>query len=316
MGWLCVTIDMDGPFEYSALHGVHSVNVDGQMMYRGPLQRFVALMQELGVHATLFVVGRDLHGYAREALTDLLACGHEVGNHSHTHNYRLSGYPTPRIREDINRAHSAFRSELGVTPVGFRAPGHQVTPGILDVLQFLHYRYDTSVFPSPAYYGLKAVALLSYKARLRRSNALQGTPRMALAPRLPYRPGTDPHAVGERDIIELPTAVSRILRLPMTGAAFALMPAWLRHRCIESVHGEPAVVLNFHAMDFVDATSDALPERLVSLQPELRVPIHHRLTIYRDALERLVRQRRGITCRALLETREVGDSLDKRWRVG
>ena len=52
-----------------------------------------------------------------------------------------------------------LRAIIGTGVRGFRAPGYDVSPAMLDTLARLGYRYDSSIFPAPGYYAAKAAVM-------------------------------------------------------------------------------------------------------------------------------------------------------------
>jgi peptidoglycan-N-acetylglucosamine deacetylase len=293
---LAVTIDLDSPTEYAGLHGVAIPAEDPHLPYRGPLDRFAALCRSLGGTGTAFAIARDVAGIAAEKLRTLDSEGFEIGCHSFAHDYRLTERVDGEIARDLRRAKKVFEDELGMQPLGFRAPGYHVSNVIFDELEELGFTYDSSVFPSPAYWLLKAAVLTSYRARGRSSVSLLGSPRGTFAPRQPYRPGRDPYERGSRRLVELPITVATPLRLPVTGASLLLTPAPVRALLLRALASEEVVVVNLHAMELIDPESDGLPQELVRFQPELQRPLAEREAALREILGTLAKGRRVITC--------------------
>src|SRR5205814_4038259 len=123
--------------------------------------------------------------------------GHELGNHSHTHPYELARLERARIDEEIARAHEVITGIAGVAPVGFRAPGYDMSERVIDALMAQGYRYDSSVFPSWPYYLAKAGVMGVMSLVGRRSRSVLGDPRALFAPPMPYRPGRSPFTRGQ-----------------------------------------------------------------------------------------------------------------------
>ena len=88
----------------------------------------------------------------------------------------------------------------GAAPLGFRAPGYAINAEALDLLRARGYRYDSSVFPSAAYYGAKALVMAAMRATGRQSGSFLDDPRVLLAPRRPV-----PARAGARPIDEAAT---------------------------------------------------------------------------------------------------------------
>ena len=293
---LALTLDLDTPSEYAAIHGVRLAAEDPHLMYRRPLTRFAELCQRIGAPGTLFVISRDLCGPASNRLGELMAQGFEIASHSHNHAYDLIRGDAAALTKEVRRSREALRMELGIEVRGFRAPGYAVTSALLDVLQAESFVYDSSVMPSPPYVALKALVLTAYRLLGRACAAVPGAPEAALAPTQPYRPGELPYVPGARPILELPLAVATPARLPATGAAIILAPALLRRAMCADLQRRDILVFNLHAMDFVDAQADGLPRSLVLRQPELRIPVARRMEILAGFFGALVAQRELLTC--------------------
>ncbi len=298
---LVLSIDLDGPAEYAAIHGGPPEPPSAQM-YDAPLRRFVELCDGLAAPGTIFVIGRDLNAATAAILEPLLARGFEIGDHSFGHDYRLSRHRVALIDADLERSRAQQKRWLGRAPSGFRAPGYHLSPALIDSLERFGYRYDSSVMPSPPYYLAKLGVLLAYRLSGRGSRALLGSPGIALAPRQPYRPASDPYQRGHRRLLELPIAVATPARLPVTGATLVLAPRPLRATLLRALDAEEVVVINLHGMDLLDPGVEPLPAAIRARQPELRVPLAKRLRILGRAFERLARGRRLLTAERLVES--------------
>jgi peptidoglycan/xylan/chitin deacetylase (PgdA/CDA1 family) len=239
------------------------------------------------VRATFFVVGADLDDdpEGRAALAALARAGHELASHTHTHPYDFIRLGAGAIADEIDRAHAAIAACAGTPPVGFRAPGYEISAGALDALQARGYRYDSSVFPSVAYYGAKAAVMGAMRLIGHASGSMLGNPRVLLAPRVPYRPVAGaPYRAGGDGILELPIAVTGGPRLPVIGTSLILVPAWLRQRLVAAALRDRLFNLELHGIDLCDAASDEIPAALVARQPDLRRPLAHKLAALDETL--------------------------------
>jgi peptidoglycan/xylan/chitin deacetylase (PgdA/CDA1 family) len=277
-----VSVDLDAVGCYWRIHGL-----PGQppaearhLVLRRCLPRFAELFARAGVRATLFVVGADLHADAegRALLAQLAADGHELGNHSFSHPYDLCRLGGAAIAAEIDRAHEAIGAAAGAAPVGFRAPGYEISAEAIDLLCARSYRYDSSVFPSWPYYGAKAAVMAGMRLAGRRSGSILGTPRVLAAPRLPYRPRAGaPYrsaaAPAALPIWELPIAVTPWLGLPVIGTSLVAAPAPLRRHLVAAALARPFFNLELHGIDLADAAGDGFPAALVARQPDLRRPL-------------------------------------------
>ena len=180
-------------------------------------------------------------------------------------------------------------THTGAPPVGFRAPGYDLSSTMLRALAARGYRYDSSVFAAPAYYAAKATVMALLALRGRPSGAVLTDPRALLASPDPYRPALDaPWRRGDAPLMELPIAVSPALRIPAIGTSLLLAPAPVRRALVASMARRPHFNFELHAIDLCDAELDQLPAELVARQPDLRVPLAEKLTRFDDVLARLV----------------------------
>jgi peptidoglycan/xylan/chitin deacetylase (PgdA/CDA1 family) len=277
-----VSVDLDPVECYWRIHALDGAPPPGSRfaILRRCLPRFRELFARHGARATFFVVGRDLHDdpEGRALLAELARDGHELASHSYTHPYDLVRLAPAAIAHEIDRAHQAIADCAGLEPVGFRAPGYEVSADLIDMLCARGYRYDSSAFPSAPYYGAKAAVMGLMRVIGRRSGSFLGSPRVVAAPRGPYRPAAGaPYRVGELPIVELPMAVTPLMRWPVIGTSLITAPEWLRRRLVRAALREPFFNLELHGIDLADAAADEIPHALVARQPDLRVPLERKL---------------------------------------
>ena len=286
---LCaVSVDLDEIPHYFAIHGLPAPTTSvAHAVYRTALPRLETFSASERIPLTLFAVAADLRDPDHAGtLRSMARQGHEIANHSLDHRYDLTRLDRDAMRHQVVEATSLIESTVGVRPRGFRAPGYVVTDALMDVLRDAQFSYDSSVFPCPAYYAAKTVAIAGIKARLRTSRSIMGSPRVLMAPTRPYRAGRPYWRHGEGPV-ELPIQVTRGFRLPYIGTTLSLAGCraarWLTHTVI----GSPLVNLELHGIDLLDA-SDGL-QALTSHQPDVRVPLEHKLTILTNVV-RMLRQ--------------------------
>jgi peptidoglycan/xylan/chitin deacetylase (PgdA/CDA1 family) len=96
---------------------------------------------------------------AGRILAELAKAGHEIASHSYSHPYDLVRLGREKIADELDRAQAAIAEACGRLPVGFRAPGYEITAELLDLLCERGYRYDSSAFPAIPYYLAKAAVM-------------------------------------------------------------------------------------------------------------------------------------------------------------
>lgn len=268
-----VSVDLDEIRCYAAIHGLEPPDEGAaRAIYRKALPRLARLFEDEGIDATFFAIGSDLDGDSgeenRPRLRALSAKGHEIANHTYGHRYDLTRLSRGEIRDEILRGIEAVESACGVRPAGFRAPGYTITDEVFDLLRELEVAYDSSVFPCPAYYAAKTVAIQAIRLRGRRSHSVVDDPRVLSAPADPYRVGASYTRRGD-GVVELPVGVTRGLRLPYIGTSVALAGRRGARWLSRAMRGRPLVNLELHGIDLADADEDGL-SFLAPHQPDLR----------------------------------------------
>jgi len=189
-----ISIDLDGLACYYRIHGLGAPPAELEhVVLERALPRATQLFAARGLHVTWFVVGRDADGElaaadhaARRAnaarLRALAEAGDELGNHSYSHPYELARLPAADVAVELDGCDRVLRAITGRPPRGFRAPGYDLSPAMLDHLAHRGYRYDSSLFPAPGYYAAKAVVMAALAA--------VGRPSGAVAPMRSTRAGS------------------------------------------------------------------------------------------------------------------------------
>ncbi len=299
-----ISVDMDAVGCYTKIHGLAAHRGDDPI-YHAALERLLSLFRSFGVRATFFVVGDDVEDPQHAALLrGVVAQGHEVANHSRRHVYDLPRLGWAGIHEEIAGAQDQIERACGIRPVGFRAPGYNVSDEVLDCLEALNFAYDSSVFPSPPYYVAKALAMALIRLRGRKSGSAMVDARTQLTPLRPYLPRAGAifrrgRGQTRRALVELPICVLPCSRFPVIGTSLILAgPRWapfLLQRAM-SFH-RSFLGLELHGIDLADPAKDGYTEALCQAQPDLRHSIERKEETMKRSLEMLARHYRFVTCR-------------------
>jgi len=175
---------------------------------------------------TFFVTGQDAaQPSARSTLRAIAEAGHEIANHSLSHDPWLHCAAPDRIRAGLTEAHQAIAEAAGVKPVGFRAPGLCCSPDLLRALAGMGYEYDSSILPTPLVRSVLRCHGVSC-GRSREGNRPRVLrpcgPRNAFLPLAPYV-----WRGAASDLVELPVTTLPLLRLP-------IHPRWILYACRSS----------------------------------------------------------------------------------
>ncbi|MGH7499284.1 MAG: polysaccharide deacetylase family protein [Gemmatimonadales bacterium] len=253
------------------------------------LPEVLELLDRLGLKITFFVVGFDA---TREPnmkhLRAVADQGHEIGNHSFSHQSWMHLLPPERLEEEIAHAEQALQAATGQRPTGFRGPGYTWSPELLHVLARRQYAYDASTLPTfigpLARRYLLTSTQLTAEERDRRAG-LFGCARDGFRPNKPYRWNLS----GGRSLVEIPVTTFPIIRVPfhmsyllyLSRFSRGLMHAYLRAALSScKLFGvEPSFLL--HPLDLL--SGDKTPE--LSFFPGMDLPVRRKRQLFTEVLD-------------------------------
>lgn len=306
MSALCsVSIDVDPIPCYYRIYGLGSPPDElRDTVMRRCVPRFADVLARYGVRATFFIVAEDVDVSAlgerarscRAILADVVADGHEIASHSYSHPYEMARLAASEAAGEVERAHELLGEIAGAAITGFRAPGYDMSPAMMQSIVDLDYAYDSSMFPAPGYYAAKAAVMAALAVARRPSGAVLTNPRGLLAPADPYRPSTAaPWKRGDAPLVELPIAVTPGLRLPAIGTNLLLAPGFLRSRLLGAMARRAHFNFELHAIDLADADTDGIPGELVARQMDLRASGAQKLAALEETLDRVTGEYEMVT---------------------
>jgi len=208
-----------------------------------PTRKVLNLLDDFGITATFFVVAEVVDRYPG-LVEEIADHGHEIACHGLTHACKIdhrTRRPLFSSEEFVQRTEQARRILEGVAGqkvVGYRAPNALVGGWMLDALEELGFRYDSSVSRNSFYN--------------KTDGDLSG---VSTAPYLPVRHGLGPG--GDRAILELPWAILDLagLKIPASGGPLLrfLGARAILHGLRQSLARGPAIFY-FHPLDIFDET--------------------------------------------------------------
>ncbi|MEN9797132.1 MAG: hypothetical protein RL653_828 [Pseudomonadota bacterium] len=271
-----ISVDLDSLPHYCRIHGLPESELSGRalgLVHAEAVPRFVSAFREVAVSGTFFAIGEDvaLPG-ATEALRSAAAAGVEVASHSFAHDYALSRRPAAEVAEDLRRSVEVLEAAVGARPRGFRAPGYTLSATLYQAVVDAGFRYDSSTFPAAPYYLAKAGVMGALQLMGRPSRSVLDSPRVLTAPLEPYRPDpARPYARGAGAVVELPVAVSPVLRVPFIGTLAVAAPWAVVKRVYGSLRRVQHLNFELHAVDLL-GVEDGFPPELRRQQRDLSAP--------------------------------------------
>jgi len=207
-----LSLDLDNQWSYLKIHG--DPGWEEFPSYLDQLvPRVLDCLEKQGLKITFFIVGQDAALEKNHtALRMISAAGHDIGNHSFSHEPWFHLYDRARMESEIVRAEKPLTLIAGKRPVGFRGPGFSFSNTTAEVLEARGYLYDASNFPT--FLGPLARLYYLFHSRLtsgqrRERDKLFGGFKDGLRPIRPYRlPST-------KGLLEIPVTTMPLVRTPI-----------------------------------------------------------------------------------------------------
>lgn len=262
--------------------------------------RLAGLAAKYSLPLSIYIIGKDLaHPEHRARVKAWHAMGHEIGNHTWSHNYSLGSLKPEAMRAEIERAHEAIAQVTGVAPEGFIAPGWSTSCAVVSELIRLGYRYDSSVFPSVFLYALLAKSFLSHATNFEKGRTLLGRKDWDL----PLVSPLEPYFVDGRFRRYAKGGEGRLLILPLparrrwracTWHTAGFFFGWDRHYAsVEALSRKrEGFYYLIHPADFI-APEDLSPQYTQNLE-RMQVPIEEKMRRLEDVFKILAASERGV----------------------
>ncbi len=143
-----ISLDLDNLWSYLKTHGDPAWQ-NYPSYFNILIPRVLELLRQIGLKITFFIVGMDaLREENKKYIKQIVSEGHEVGNHSFSHEPWFSFYSKEKTRKEIADAEMAIVEATGESLLGFRGPGFSLNGFLCDLLAERQYLYDTSSLPT------------------------------------------------------------------------------------------------------------------------------------------------------------------------
>ncbi|CAN5497626.1 polysaccharide deacetylase family protein [soil metagenome] len=283
-----LSLDLDNKWSYMKTHG--DAGWESFPTYLDVVvPRALEFLRERDLKITFFIVGQDADlDKNTEAIAQISAANHEIGNHSFRHEPWLHLYSKKELIEEFEKTENALEKVTGKIPKGFRGPGYSLSPTVLEVLAERGYEYDCSTLPTyiaplaRAYYFFKSPEMSDEEREKRKK--LFGKFSDGFQSLKPYR-----WQIGEKSLVEIPVTTLPIFKTPIhasyviylsTFSKFAARNYWKTALKMCKMSGvQPSLLL--HPLDFL--SGEDAPE--VKLFPAMNLPIEKKLEFVSEILE-------------------------------
>jgi hypothetical protein len=288
---LCsISLDLDNLWSYMKIHG-DAEWTDFPSYLDSLVDVGFGRLKRHGLTVTVFVVGQDAAlPKNASAMRQIADRGHEIANHSFSHEPWFHTYSYDQVQREIADAEAAIESVTGQRPRGFRGPGFSLSDDTLRVLTERGYLYDASTFPTfvgplaRAYYFFNS-GDLSKEERQKRKK-LFGTVRDGLRDLRPYL-FTSP-APSKKVLLEIPVTTLPFARMPIHMSYIvylatyspALARAYIRAAIALVKKSDLELSFLLHPLDFLGRD---LVDKL-SFFPGMRAPTDFKLRLFDEVI--------------------------------
>jgi len=282
-----LSLDLDNKWSYMKTHG--DAGWESFPSYLDTVvPRVTNFLKERDLNITFFIVGQDAAlDKNAEAIGQLSAAGHEIGNHSFNHEPWLHLYSEEEIVSEFSRTEDALEKVTGQRPRGFRGPGYSLSPTVLKVLAARDYFYDCSTLPTyigplaRAYYFFASKDLSAEEKEKRKQ--LFGRFSDGFQPLKPYF-----RQIGEKSLVEIPVTTMPLVKTPIHASYVIYLSTfsnglakayWKTALEMCRVTGTQLSLL-LHPLDFL--SSDDAPE--LKFFPGMNLPLEKKLAFVSEIL--------------------------------
>ena len=163
---VCLTYDFDGISGFVARGAATPTPVSrGEFGPRVGAPRLLGLLKKYRIKSSWYVPGHTIETFP-EAVTKVVADGHEIGHHGWRH---ISPVALPRAEEEAElvRGNAAIKRIAGEYARGYRSPGWDLSPHSVDLFLKHGFTYDSSMMGNdyiPYYARVGDVVALEAKA--------------------------------------------------------------------------------------------------------------------------------------------------------
>ncbi len=256
-----IQVDLDGLWTLYQYHGL-PCPVWPDPVYTEALPRFLDIFLDYRVQATFFIIGKDAECPEKQSwIKKIIQAGHEVANHSYSHEIPYHKRNLEDIKEDILRSGNILTQLSGKSPKGFRAPGYGIDENILRIIDELGYQYDASIFPTPWSQAMAHIERKKCKDKAPVGGF--GSGQYGWSPVKPYLlrriQGKGNH---KTPLLEVPVSVFPFFRTPLHRSVSQFLGDlyWQAGISFSRMIRRPFSLL-FHGVDLVDGLYDQqLPE--------------------------------------------------------
>ena len=283
----CINVDVDPLICYYAIHGIETSGISEDPVYIHGIRRFVELFDKNSVKGTFFITA---HGFSEKnsaVLKEIVSGGHEIADHSFSHDYQLTRLSKDEIFQEIKKNKDFLEKTAGITCKGFRSPGYNSSEDLISVLKSVGYIYDSSLFPSISYYLAKWLLINLKKLSGHNSKSIILSFADAFGRYTPeFIDKTVRDTKKEGDFVELPmTTLFPIANIPLIGTSIIAFPSFLLDMMLQISKSRSFINIEAHGIDLCSADESQHFDPLKGKQPDLAFSLERKVERFQRVID-------------------------------
>ena len=283
----CINVDVDPLICYYAIHGIKTSGISEDPVYLKGIERFLELFDKNSIKGTFFITAHGFTEKNSEILRKIVRNGHEIADHSFSHDYQLTRMTKNGIFQEIKKNKDFLEKTAGINCTGFRSPGYNSSPDLISVLKSVGYTYDSSLFPSISYYLAKWLLIHLKKLSGHESKSIISSFADAFGR---YTPEFIDKNV--RDIknggnfVELPmTTLFPLANIPLIGTSVIAFPAFLLDMMLKISKNRTFINIEAHGIDLCGADESPHFDPLKGKQPDLAFSLERKIERFQHVID-------------------------------
>ena len=301
----CINVDVDPLVCYYAIHGIETSGIAEDPVYIHGIRRFIELFDKNSVKGTFFITAHGFDAKNSGILQEIVRSGHEIADHSFSHNYQLTRLPKEEIFQEIKKNKDFLEETAGIVCKGFRSPGYNSSEELISVLKSVGYTYDSSLFPSISYYIAKWLLINLKKLSGHNSKSIISSFADAFGKYTPeFIDKTVRDTKKEGNFVELPmTSLFPVANIPLIGTSIITFPSFLLSWMLQISKSRSFINIEAHGIDLCDAGESSDFDPLKGKQPDLTFSLRRKIERFQRVIDFYKNQ--GFEFKTLAEVAEM-----------
>ena len=283
----CINVDVDPLICYYAIHGITTSGIDEDPVYIRGIRRFLELFDKNSIKGTFFITAHGFNEKNSGILREIVRSGHEIADHSFSHDYQLTRMSGEKIFEEIDKNKKFLEETAGIKCTGFRSPGYNSSEDLISVLKSSGYIYDSSLFPSISYYIAKWLLINLKKLSGHESKSIISSFADAFGRYTPeFIDKTVRDTKKEGTFVELPmTTLFPLANIPLIGTSIIAFPAFLLDLMLKISKKRTFINIEAHGIDLCGADESKHFDPLKGKQPDLAFSLERKLERFQNVID-------------------------------